>query len=123
MSGPQGYKKVFAGQPGELGEVLCVGMTDHGPVRLTCDRNMRAHRAAGLAFVTGDGTRVLDDQLILEMKYRIELPGMFKHLVERFALEPLKVSKYRLSLEALGRTGHGEKSRPLLSDQGDIVDA
>ena len=29
VSGPQGYKKVLAGQPGELGEVLCVGRDDH----------------------------------------------------------------------------------------------
>ncbi len=29
VSGPQEYKKVFAGQPGELGEVLCVGKDDH----------------------------------------------------------------------------------------------
>jgi DNA gyrase subunit B len=29
VSGPQGYKKVLAGQPGELGEVLCVGKDDH----------------------------------------------------------------------------------------------
>jgi len=29
VSGPQGYKKVFAGQPGELGDVLCVGIADH----------------------------------------------------------------------------------------------
>ncbi|MDX6720450.1 MAG: gyrase subunit [Solirubrobacteraceae bacterium] len=28
-SGPQGYKKVLAGQPGELGDVLCVGKGDH----------------------------------------------------------------------------------------------
>jgi DNA gyrase subunit B len=29
VSGPQNYKKVLAGQPGELGEVLCVGKEDH----------------------------------------------------------------------------------------------
>jgi len=29
VSGPQRYKKVFAGQLGELGEVLCVGREDH----------------------------------------------------------------------------------------------
>jgi DNA gyrase subunit B len=29
VCGPQDYKKVFAGQPGELGEVLCVGKDDH----------------------------------------------------------------------------------------------
>ena len=30
VSGPQNYKKVLAGQPGELGEVLCVSKDDHG---------------------------------------------------------------------------------------------
>ncbi len=29
VSGPQEYRKVLAGQPGELGEVLCVGKDDH----------------------------------------------------------------------------------------------
>ena len=29
VSGPQDYRKVHAGQPGELGEVLCVGKADH----------------------------------------------------------------------------------------------
>ncbi|MEJ7825564.1 MAG: DNA gyrase subunit B [Solirubrobacteraceae bacterium] len=29
VSGPQEYRKVLAGQPGELGEVLCVGREDH----------------------------------------------------------------------------------------------
>jgi DNA gyrase subunit B len=29
VSGPQEYRKVLAGQPGELGEVLCVGKRDH----------------------------------------------------------------------------------------------
>jgi DNA gyrase subunit B len=29
ISGPQAYKKVLAGRPGELGEVLCVGKDDH----------------------------------------------------------------------------------------------
>ncbi len=29
VSGPQDYRKVHAGQPGELGEVLCVGKDDH----------------------------------------------------------------------------------------------
>ncbi len=29
VSGPQEYRKVLAGQPGELGEVLCVGRDDH----------------------------------------------------------------------------------------------
>ncbi|MEA2230424.1 MAG: gyrase subunit [Solirubrobacteraceae bacterium] len=29
VSGPQDYRKVLAGQPGELGEVLCVGKDDH----------------------------------------------------------------------------------------------
>jgi DNA gyrase subunit B len=42
VSGPQGYKKVLAGRPGELGEVLCVGRED-GEVRFRPIKAVIAH--------------------------------------------------------------------------------
>ena len=51
MSGPQGYKKVLAGQPGELGEVLCVGKDDHG-VRFRSIKAVIGHEDEELFEVT-----------------------------------------------------------------------
>jgi hypothetical protein len=45
---------------------------------------------------------VLPAHIILELKYRVEMPALFRHLVEEFALEPAPVSKYRLAAAALG---------------------
>ena len=39
---------------------------------------------------------------IVELKYCIALPAVFKQLVERFALKAQPVSKYRAGLALLG---------------------
>src|SRR5580765_4383274 len=80
-----------------------VAMTGYGPIRLTLDDDIRALGAKGLVF-DGDkeGIRLLEQQIIIELKYRCEMPVMFKLLVEEFALNPQPVSKYRLAAVALG---------------------
>ena len=37
---------------------------------------------------------------IVEMKFRAAMPAVFKQIVEEFALQPQRLSKYRLGLEA-----------------------
>ena len=37
-----------------------------------------------------------------QVKYRVEMPTVFKALVEEFGLIPAPISKYRLSTVALG---------------------
>jgi hypothetical protein len=54
------------------------------------------------AFLPGTGYPLLDGQNILELKYRIEIPAIFKELIERFKLQPQPVSKFRLGLDAMG---------------------
>jgi len=80
-----------------------VAMTGYGPIRLTLDDDIRALGANGLAF-DGDaaGLRLSEEQIIIELKYRCEMPVLFKLLVEEFALNPQPVSKYRLAAVALG---------------------
>jgi hypothetical protein len=80
-----------------------VSMTAYGPIRLTFDYDVQTVPAPKLTF--GDhlaGTRVSEDQVIVEMKFRVDMPASFKELVERFALNPRRVSKYRLAVVALG---------------------
>ena len=80
-----------------------VARTGYGPIRLTLDNDIRALPASGFAFHNGDnGTRLLENQVILELKYPFATPVLFKLLVEEFALNPQPISKYRLAAVALG---------------------
>ncbi len=79
-----------------------VAMTPYGPIRLTLDDNVRALLAPGFWFSDQKGTLILKDQIILELKFRYELPALFKHLIGEFALIPKSFSKYRQSATALG---------------------
>ena len=78
-------------------------MTQNGPVRLTVDEQLRAAAARRIAFSNGEeSTLLLNHEMIVEMKYRLEIPPVFKLLLEEFALTPAKVSKYRLAARDLG---------------------
>lgn len=81
--------------------VARVAMTDSGVARLTCDRDIRAEAARGFTFAADHGVDVMGGRWIVEMKFRSTLPAVFKRALEEFSLEPLVVSKYRLSLEAI----------------------
>jgi hypothetical protein len=96
-----------------------VGVSAYGTIRLTIDDEIRALPAAGYTFQPGRGERVLDGRQILELKYRFAMPAVFKQLVEEFALSPLAISKYRLSVrrmndELAGTTGY---ETPLTRDR------
>jgi hypothetical protein len=73
-----------------------------GPVRLTLDERLMAHRIERPVFgEVQDGRTFVDGQMILELKYREPAPAVFKRLVEEFGLVPCAVSKYRLGMAAL----------------------
>ena len=61
-----------------------------------------------------DRPRELTSRIIMEMKFRGEMPGLFKRLVEEFALEPSRVSKYRLGIAAtrpdVAATSHAQRA-------------
>jgi hypothetical protein len=79
-----------------------VAMSSCGPVRLTLDDNIRARAASGLVFNPDpEGVRLSEHRTIIEMKYRLEIPAVFKELVEKFVLNPMPISKYRLAAVAL----------------------
>ena len=87
-----------------------VGESPSGEFRLTLDRQILARSTEDFGFETGDETPVLDGSAIVEMKFRHGLPIVLKQLVEEFALTPLPVSKYRLSLTALQQIGETRDS-------------
>ena len=76
--------------------------TPYGIARLTLDAHIRAWTAETFDFQSGEPKPVLPGRVILEMKYRVDMPAVFKALVEEFRLNPAPVSKYRSSVVALG---------------------
>jgi hypothetical protein len=75
--------------------------TPHGAMRLTIDQGLHARRMNELVLSDAMGIPVASGRLILEIKFRVELPVLFKQLIEEFALSPLPISKYRLAMDAL----------------------
>jgi hypothetical protein len=76
--------------------------TSEGPARLTLDEDLRAVLATSPRFSGAEGPLVLPGHMILELKYRHHPPAIFKRLVEEFALEPERASKYRLGMASIG---------------------
>lgn len=80
-----------------------VAMTSHGPVRLTLDHAVQAVPIEAVAFNDGQpGVLLTDHQVIVEFKFRYDMPLLFKEVVEKFALNQQRLSKYRLAAVALG---------------------
>jgi hypothetical protein len=81
--------------------------TPAGIARLTLDAGLTAVATSTFAFVADadSGRTLLDNELILELKYRSHVPAAFKELVEAFRLNSRPASKYRLAAGALGVVG------------------
>jgi hypothetical protein len=81
--------------------VARVGMASGGHMRMTIDTNLRVLPMPDRAFIPGVGFPLIQGQCIVELKYRLALPALFKELVETFRLAPSPVSKYRIGLGVL----------------------
>jgi VTC domain len=80
------------------------GQNPEGPLRLTLDRNLYSRNAERWTVEEViDGMAMLPDRVLLELKYRRNLPAVFKALMQDVGLTPSPVSKYRLAIHALGR--------------------
>jgi hypothetical protein len=79
-----------------------LGMSSNGKVRMTIDFDLRVLPLPDRAFLPGVGLPLLEGQNIVELKYCVALPALFKQLVEQFGLKTQPVSKYRAGLALLG---------------------
>ena len=77
-------------------------MRETGRIRLTLDEGIYAVSRSMLAFSRDAGTVLVPDRVVLELKYHVTMPAIFKQLVEEFRLTPGPVSKYRFAVQALG---------------------
>ena len=92
------------------------GQTADGPARLTLDHTLLAAATDAFSFDSPPTQPLLGDEMILELKYRGVVPAVFRQLVDEFALQPRRASKYRSAADALGLvtiTTAGEASQPL----------
>ncbi|MFN0104643.1 MAG: polyphosphate polymerase domain-containing protein [Bryobacteraceae bacterium] len=79
-----------------------LGVSEGGPIRLTLDHDLRAVPVREYSFTnTADSVNLLPGQRVLELKYKAEIPGLFKELMHQFDLRPMPSSKYRMAVEAL----------------------
>lgn len=92
--------------------------TKDGPARLTLDCDLRAGPAGDISFATGPALPFLDGTMILELKYRVQLPAVFRRLVEEFGLAPQTASKYRLGMAALGHVRSAESPAAVAQSDG-----
>ena len=77
------------------------GTSYTGPVRLTIDANLAALPMPDRAFLPGIGLPFLEGFSIVEIKYRMTVPAVFKRLIETFGLEVQNISKFRAGLRSL----------------------
>jgi hypothetical protein len=83
--------------------VALVGHTPDGPIRATFDRAAVGGPTTGpVPEPVGDGPRLLDGEVIAELKFLGAMPVLFKSVVEDLRLTPSPVSKYRRCVEAAG---------------------
>ncbi|MGV3773020.1 MAG: polyphosphate polymerase domain-containing protein [Verrucomicrobiales bacterium] len=80
-----------------------VTMTPNGPLRLTIDDGLKGMQVAVPQFLAqGEYHPLLAGQAIIELKFRGEMPVIFKELLEKFNLSPVGLSKYRTAVKAFG---------------------
>ncbi len=80
-----------------------VAENESGLVRLTLDEDLRAWKANAPEFhAIAGGSLLMRDHMILEMKFRLAMPSMFKQALEEYRLQAQPISKYRLAVTRLG---------------------
>ncbi len=99
-----------------------VAIGEHGPIRLTADRDIRVWPTRELAFVNGTGQPIEDSKILVELKFPVAMPALFEQLVEDFKLEPVQVSKYRVGVSELYGLEDSADAEPL-PDVGGSGDA
>ena len=102
-----------------------LGRNEHGSIRLTLDQDLRAAPARGFAFDdSGGGLLLAGGDVILELKFRGEMPARFAELTAEFGLVRQALSKYRMAARALGvapPSPDREAPRPALSLEEELL--
>lgn len=76
-------------------------LTSNGPIRLTLDDNVCARPIEDAFFVDDIQPIRLTTEVVVEMKFRREMPLLFRELAALFNLTPRPFSKYHSAVETL----------------------
>jgi hypothetical protein len=88
--------------------VARIGSAPSGPIRLTLDSALHVAPTQKPIFGhAGPALPILDGWMIVELKFRSDVPALFKRLVEEFRLVPQTASKYRIGMTALDPNATG----------------
>lgn len=77
-------------------------MSSSGPIRMTLDDGVVAKTAREIGFDDTRPSVAVTDRVILELKFRRDLPALFRELVATFGLNPVSFSKYRAAVPLIG---------------------
>jgi hypothetical protein len=89
-----------------------VAMSPTGPIRLTIDEDLSVIAPKGFRFQSREtATPIFEGYCVVELKFRQQVPLLFKELMETFLLTPQKASKYRTAIRTLGLVPSREKER------------
>jgi hypothetical protein len=79
------------------------GQAGEAPVRLTLDRNLIGAATSDWTIVPlRDGLPLLEGAVLLEMKYHITMPELFRDLLPHLPAQPARMSKYRRCVHLCG---------------------
>jgi hypothetical protein len=88
----------------QYARVAYIGDSEHGPVRLTVDRQLVcAPHGDWMNPPAPPPQPLLMDEAIVELKFATSLPTLFRHLVYELALGPNTISKYRRAVQIWGQ--------------------
>lgn len=80
-----------------------VGLVDETPIRLTLDRDLHGAKAQAWDVALPDSAQpLLPGQVLLELKFHVQLPPLFHELLALLPAQPARVSKYRLCVWQCG---------------------
>lgn len=96
------------------------GQSESGPIRMTFDREVVGSPAEGWGVPTVENGRgILSDGVLLEMKFHIHLPVLFRDLLPRLPAAPSRFSKYRQGVKLCELEGMNILPAPLPSRNGE----
>lgn len=99
-----------------------VSETGAGLARLTLDEDLRAWRVSRPEYAPlAGGTPIFPGRTILEMKFRMAVPSLFKQMVEEFGLEAETISKYKLAVTGLGCAPLPRKIKAIQAVQAEVA--
>lgn len=93
--------------------------TSAGPIRLTLDETLQATPVTGYRFRELISDTPLTERVVLELKFRRDLPILFRELAASFNLTPSTFSKYRAAIQRLGLTAASEPGPALAAASKD----